>query len=173
MQGAGPGASVGLVVLDVTRGRGPAQDQEEMQMIVICSSPGGRWLQQQRRRRWRQRRCRPSAGCCRCRSRLGWWTWRRRCWRRRTWRCGAGGAAGGCCSLLHLCYEKQEEACGQPSKVNMQHGKKKKQALFCFLNTSMIQGLELSIRYTKCVVCSSQWFYQMAPVARSDHRIYI
>lgn len=43
MQGAGPGASVGLVVLDVTRGRGPAQDQEEVYMIVICSSPGG-WL---------------------------------------------------------------------------------------------------------------------------------
>lgn len=115
MQGAGPGASVGLVVLDVTRGRGPAQDQEEVQMIVICSSPGGRWLQQQRRRR-------PSPGCCWCRSGSGWWTWRRRCWRRRrTWRCGAGGAAGGCCSLLHLCYEEQEEACGQPSKVNTQH----------------------------------------------------
>lgn len=30
---------------------------------------------------------------------------------RRTWRCGAGG----CCSLLHLCYKEQGKACGQPS----------------------------------------------------------
>lgn len=75
---------------------GSAQDRRDMEMIVICRSPGRRW------QRW-------PPGCCLCQSGSAQWTWRRRRWWERTWTRGAGG----CCSLLHLCYEEQEESRGQ------------------------------------------------------------
>lgn len=86
-------------------GLGPGYDQaggRGVEMIVICSSPVGAWLQ--RRRRWGRW---PFPGCSPRPSGSGRWTWRRRRWKRRTWRRGAAAAAaaGGGCSLLHLCYE--------------------------------------------------------------------
>lgn len=104
--GEGAGASVeqggvewgaGGQDLDMTR-RG------RVEMIVICSSPVGAWLQRRRWGRW------PFPGCSPRPSGSGRWTWRRRRWKRRTWRRGAAGAAGGRCSLLHLCYEDKGES---------------------------------------------------------------